>query len=75
MKTKKIEEDIHVYKYLMEKDVDFRIGNLDSSPNLNTLNKEKFKLISKNLKFWFYNSYIDPHLTKRNPYLRGGQFY
>ncbi|OJD95842.1 ADP-ribosyltransferase [Bacillus anthracis] len=65
MKSKKIEEDIHVYKYLTEKDLDFRIGNLYSSSDLNTINKEKFKLISKNFKYGFYNSYIDPHLTKK----------
>lgn len=53
MKSKKIEKDIHVYRYLTKADVDFRIGKLSTSFHQSTINRDKYKLISKILNMDF----------------------
>ncbi|MDA2118446.1 ADP-ribosyltransferase [Bacillus cereus group sp. MYBK59-1] len=64
MKSKKIEKDIHVFRYLTEADVDFRIGDLSTSFHQSTINRDKYKLISQNFKYGFYNDYLDAYLTE-----------
>ncbi|MGX5452592.1 ADP-ribosyltransferase [Bacillus cereus] len=70
MKSKKIEKDIHVYKYLTDKDIDFKLGNLYSK-DMTIIDRDKYHLISKDFKYGIFSGYLDPHLTKQESITKG----
>uniref|UniRef100_UPI001F591695 anthrax toxin-like adenylyl cyclase domain-containing protein n=1 Tax=Bacillus cereus group sp. BfR-BA-01524 TaxID=2920372 RepID=UPI001F591695 len=70
IKSKKVEKDIHVFKYLTDKDLDFRIGNLYNK-DMTSINRDKYHLISKDFKYGMFSGYLDPHLIKQESVSKG----
>lgn len=70
LKSKKIEGDIHVYKYLSDKDIDFKLGILYNQ-DMTSINRDKYHLISKDFKYGIFSGYLDPHLTKTEDRSKG----
>ncbi|MGN4409901.1 anthrax toxin lethal factor-related metalloendopeptidase [Bacillus cereus group sp. MYBK59-1] len=67
---KKIDMDIHVYKYLTAEEVGFKPSEL-SLPYESIINRNAFKNISENFKFGISVGYLDPHLTKKESKFNG----
>ncbi|MFV5894580.1 MULTISPECIES: ADP-ribosyltransferase [unclassified Bacillus cereus group] len=64
MKSKQIEKDTHVYKYLSAIDVGFR-KPIYAEDNIEKIDRDSFRYISKNLKYGISGVYLDAYLKKK----------
>ena len=66
-KSIKLENSIHVYKYLTNEDLDFRMDSLYAEDNNNKIDRDKYQSISENFKYGISKTFLDPHLIKQKP--------
>ncbi|MDA2118458.1 hypothetical protein PDN31_24405 [Bacillus cereus] len=71
MKSKQIEKDIHVYKYLTVLDLGFRMDILNAAHGMTKIERDKFGFISKNLKYGISGVYLDAYLKKKEALNKG----
>ncbi|WP_242310430.1 ADP-ribosyltransferase [Bacillus cereus group sp. BfR-BA-01524] len=69
---KKIDKDIHVYKYLTAEEVGFKHSELIEISAYDTkINRHSFKDLSENFKYGISVGYLDPYLTKKEEKFNG----
>ncbi|MCW1238504.1 anthrax toxin lethal factor-related metalloendopeptidase [Bacillus pretiosus] len=64
-KSMKLKEDIHVYKYLTESDVDFGLNDIYKKNSPTEIDPEKRHVIEKGFRYGISTMYLDPYLTKQ----------